>query len=320
MEPLEEVSKNIYSMNFQRAFQAAEENLRQVPFEETRDNTERYKASKELYLGARFFYSRRERIQNKRDGIEKARMFVQFLEEFESYLLTEIPKQQIRHSSFIKDIYTFIHSSIADGFAEEFAGQRAYNLNNEEILMLVYSLVYIKNYKSAEDVLYFMLQINSGDPAVNLVMGIVSYYLEKKDEFVQYFSKGLLIKPEVLENYIEFLPEGPLTNLWKEVEIEEAGVRCRKYAILLEINGILKRIQNASSAEAKRMIDEYERIKKEYQKSDNMNAYYKMIHLNLWLIRHFIEKNDFEQIDQYRTELMDYDSEIYLFFNEMNFK
>lgn len=320
MEPREEVSKNIFSSNYQRAFQIAEENLREIPFEDTKNNTSRYLTAKELYLCSRFFYSRRERIQNKKDGIEKARMFVHFFEELEEYLLSEIPPKQISDSELIKEIHSYIHLVIAEGFAQEFAGQRSYNLDQKEILILVHSLLHLKNYKSAADVLYFMLQINSGNPTVNLLMGITSYYLEDRQNFARYFSTGLFIKPEVLEDYLNFLPEGDYKNLWNEVKDEEKGLRCRKYSILLEINGMLRYNGITSSSEAKKIELEYQTIKKEYEKNQNSNVYYKIIHMLLWLIRYYHEKNDYDQIDFFRSELKEYDAEIYSYFNEKNFQ
>ena len=75
-------------------------------------------------------------------------MFVSFLDEIGDFFEENQIPQKSEHVQ--KIAYHFLHKQISAGFAHDFAGQRAYNLDKNEINQLVFPLFFIENYKSAK--------------------------------------------------------------------------------------------------------------------------------------------------------------------------
>ncbi len=318
MQPLEEVTKNIFSFNFAKAFQVAEAYLESFDLETIQREPGEYIRAKEMYLVSRFFFVRYDRVQSRKNGVEKARMFRGFFPELEEFLQKEIPAEHSRNSEIMKDIRTFMHSQIAEGFAQEFAGQRSYNLDHKEVLQLVQSLLFLKNYKSAGDVLYFLYQLNARDPEVNIVLGLISGELGDQDSFRRFLSEGLFIQPRILEKYQDLIPPGVYRDLWEDLDGEDAALRGRKYAIVLEINGMLQSSRRLVASENKRLESEYVSLKKEYQNKPSEEFKLKIIHILIWILRFHHASGNFDQLNFYRAELMDFDMELWRVFQEKN--
>ena len=226
-----EVLEALSAANFQRALQLSEAQLKSIsPGEKSLD------FFKEAYAICRFFLHRNERIQHQSQGAERARMFVIFLDEIgEFFEENQIPQNSAQVQ---KIAYHFLHKQISAGFAHDFAGQRAYNLDKNEINQLVYSLFFIENYKSAREVLLFMQSMKRDVNLVKVLLSLCSYYLGNDNQFLDNFSSALIDQPEIGVGYLQFIniPELDSTiKLASERELPDSPNFWVYFAMLLEV-------------------------------------------------------------------------------------
>lgn len=226
-----EVLDALSAANFQRALQISESHLKSIsPAEQNGD------FFKEAYAICRFFLHRNERIQHQSQGADRARMFVSFLDEIGDFFEeNQIPQKS---EQVQKIAYHFLHKQISAGFAHDFAGQRAYNLDKNEINQLVFSLFFIENYKSAREVLLFMQTMKRDVNLVKFLLGICSYYLGNDTQFLENFSAALIDQPEVGSGYLQFVnvPElDSIIQLASERELPDSVNFWTYLAMLLEV-------------------------------------------------------------------------------------
>ena len=313
--PEEEIQTNIISGNFQRVYQLAESWLRSIELE--KQNGPNYENAREAYVYSRFFLHRSERISTLPSGSEKASVFLGFLREIEKVRR----KEKFSGSGFIwRTISYYIHKQVADGFARDFAGQKTYNLNQEDILQLGHSLIEIDRSKSALECLNILYKMNTKNADVNFLLGFA--YSKEGDEqnFNFHYREAMFLRPEVILKYLHLLPLGIYTNLWKHLveEDREDEVTARYYALTLEINGVYKHYREMKNEEFRNLEDAFNKMLNEYEKNIVMQDQTKprVLHYLTWLLYYCQQLREFEKLEAYKTIMSEIESEAYRTFQE----
>lgn len=315
----EEVGSAILAANFPKAVQLSQEWLQQITVEQA--GTVFAKKISDAFLISRFFLHRQERLNQIPSGIDRARLFLALLTEYEKSLADG----GIDPSSIVSQVgRTYIHAQVADGLARDFAGQKAYNLNQDEILQLAFSLIEIEKFKSAEDVLLFMYRHNRKSPQVNYLLAYISYRLHKENDFYHYFRDALFFKPEIVSVYPKYLPGGIFTELYQRVaENGHTGVlRDRYFALLAEVNGLYPIKLSLNRDEIIRIEGDFRKIRADYVNTSTIRdeLFPRVLQYLCWLVLYYTNQRDFDKVEEFRQEMLFFSEDIWESFAQKNLK
>lgn len=300
----DETLQNIIGGNFSRALQICDQWMDSLSVEQVTQKDIEFMKISEAYFYSRFFAHRQERLGKIPQGAERARLFINFFQEIES-LHSE--KKFSKDSSVYEAISFYMHKQIADGLAKAFAGQKAYSLQLEELLQLARSLVEIENWNAALETLTFIHQYNSRNPEVLLLIAFVYLRLDDVEKFQKNFREALFIKPEVLENYTQFIPTGNFSRLWDEL-IEQNypfPIIFRFYALFAETNGLYASLHDFDSSltphEAEKTEQDFKKLYRHYQKKQTAQdtTLPRLLHILCWLLLYYQNKQK-ESFQEYR--------------------
>ncbi|MDH5716031.1 MAG: hypothetical protein OEZ22_00150 [Spirochaetia bacterium] len=317
----EDIAGNLAAGNYNRAWQLAEVNLKSFPID--KKNSRQYKEAEEAYIFSKFFFHRQERIKLTPNNYERARLFVDFLREVD-----EIRKEKdfslYSENSILPVVYHIIHVHIADGFAKAFAGQKTFQLNQEEIIQLAISLIEIKNWQSAKDSLLFMLKANPKHAIYNFLLSFVCFQNKEEENFLIYLREALFINPDIIKNYKKYLPDGIFQNIWENIENQNysENIKYRYYALLLEAHGLFSKKKEITNRELKKIEEDFEKLYNQFQSSANSTIISeikpRIMHFLCWLIYYFSQFNIVSSVERYKSILKNLDSEIYKLFIDNN--
>lgn len=307
----DEVCANIRSGNFSRALQNCLEWLSILPpslaFSSNSLDQEiplpaddEYRKAGEAFFYCRFFLHRQERLGQITPGAEKARLFLNFFGEIEN-LAQE--KNFVEASPIFAALSFYMHGQIVDGLAKAFAGQKAYDLNQEEILQLARSLLFIENQSAALETLKFLCRYNNKNPEVLLLLSFAHWHLQDIDEFEEHFREALFLKPEILQNYVDVIPVGDFSRLWEK--LQESGYPSnliyRVYALLAEVNGLYKKARVLSSYEIEKLEDDFQKLQQLYYNhtAQSEEVAPRLMHLLCRILLHFYSQGEKEKTESY---------------------
>ncbi len=315
----EEIGSAILVANFSRAVQVAEEWLKS--FEITDLKSEAARRASSSYFIARFFSHRQERFSRYTPGVERARLFLSVLSEFDRMVSEE---EAIYSAVVARAARLYCHAQIAEGLARDFAGQKAYNLNPEEMLQLAVSLLEIEKWRSAEDVLRFMLQQNRRSPQVNYLLAYAAYRQNREDDFYRFFRDALFIKPDVVSQYPAYLPGGIFTDLYRRVADTGfvGSLQDRTFAMLAEIQGLYPITLEISRDEAAKIEQDYRKLREEFRSRPHLQDELlpRLLHFLCWLVLYHHNQHDFDRMDEFRAEMIELDPGAWELFAEKNLK
>ncbi|MDH5720173.1 MAG: hypothetical protein OEZ13_06060 [Spirochaetia bacterium] len=319
--PEEEIRNSLIAANFGRACQLAKEWLEAAPLELR--NTRQHKIAEESYVYGRFFFHRQERINQTPGSADKARLYLKFLDE-----LIEIRKErelsETIENSIWPDVYKMIHMHVAEGFARAFAGQKSYNLDQTEVIQLAVSLIEINNWPGAKESLLFMYKMNPKNALYNFLLSHVYYQLGEMDLFLTHLREALFIKPEVIEEYEKYLPEGAFQKIWDHLSGEDFSkiARYRYFALYLEINGSYKIKREISDKELEKTEEDFEKLYLQFKDSKNKpfleDLKPRVLHLLAWLMYYAEEKKKLDSLERYSSIMKKIDQDVYANFLESN--
>ncbi|MCS6984413.1 MAG: hypothetical protein NZM25_04680 [Leptospiraceae bacterium] len=307
----EEVAKALVSGNFSRAVQLAEEWLHQIPLEG--EQKEEREVARFAYIISRFFLNRQERLAFYPSGAEKARYFLGLLGDLEKYL-HESGERLV--PSLYQAARVFCHSQIADGFAKDFRGQKAYNLNTDEIVQLALSLLEIENIRAAEEVLIFLYQLNPKSPLTLYLLAYAKHRLGQDEDAYRYFREAMLYRPEVISQYPDFLPGGVLRDLYRKVSEKGYDSRIlqdRYFALFAELYNLYPTTLSLPNSEIAKIAKEYDRLFKEYNQNPEVKdeIFPRLAHYLSWLIGISHANHNFDEFDEWRKEMISLSPELW---------
>jgi len=300
--------------NFGRACQLAKEWLESAPLE-LRESRQ-YRFAEEAYVYSRYFSHRQERINQTPKSADKARLFLKFLEELEE-IREEKGLSETYENSVWPDVFKMIHMNIADGFAKAFAGQKSYNLDQDEVIQLVVSLIEVGNLTGAKESLLFMYKMSPKNALYNYLLSYVFSHLDQQELFLTHFREALFMKPEVLEGHEKYLPDGAFKKIWEHLENEDISktAKYRYYALYLEINDLYINKREISVKELEKIEEDFEKLYTQYKDSKNIpfveEIKPRILHFLTWLIYYSEQLKNFDSLDRYRSIMKKVDENIH---------
>lgn len=316
--PADEIVLNLVSANFSRAVTLSEDWLKSLSVDNRNKLIER--EAEEAFILSRFLQNRHERISSLKPGADKARTFLEYLDQLQK--TAEAEKFDLQRSRFYRAAETYLHGQIADSLARDFAGQQSYNLEHSEIVQLALSLIKIGKFTSASEVLQFLHRINRRNAEVNFLLASVSYHLNRRADFDRFFREALFLKPEIILQYRNLIPPGVYLDLWRELGVEEMSpvIRARNYALLLEVNGLYTYQRDTGEREARHLENEFKKLHLEYTNNIKMRDELlpRILHYLCWLILYMQKSHDYDRLEEYRAVMIDLDEEIWDTFQEKN--
>lgn len=298
----EEIRHTILNGNFSRSLQICQQWLETLSVQSLHERDEEYIKVQEAFFYSRFFLHRQERIGQLPRDAERARLFLNFFKEIEN--LRKEKNFVANDSPIYLALSNYMHHQIAESLAKAFAGQRAYDLNQDELLQLARSLIEIHNWKAALDTLHFIGQYSRRNPELLLLLAVVHYKLEDKEKFEINFREALLVKPEILEDYIHFIPAGNFLRLWNKLQEQgyPSPLIFRSYAMLAEVNGLYSYLRQLSKHEAEKLERDFIDLHQQYQKRKQEQLFARVLQLLVWLIIHFFrQEKEEETFDQFKA-------------------
>lgn len=319
--PLDEILQSIFAANFSRAVKVASDWLKTIPLDNT-DSFEHHQAREAFILG-RYFLHRQDRLTRMTPGADKAREYIAILADIAD-LRNESGLSQVlgSQSDVLKSIEYHIHSRIAEGLAKDFAGQKSYHLDKSEILQLAVSLIEIENFKSAGEVLDFLIKMQSRTSIASFLMAYVCYRKGDEECFSVNLREALFQQPEVLGDYLRYLPGGVYYDVWEQIDGSDHTdiLKYRYYALMLEVNGLYRFKRKLTQKELEKIEIDFEKLYREFKNSAGLYEELapRVMHFLTWLVYNCHQNKDFDRLQDYRSMFIDIDKEIWETFQKKN--
>ncbi len=314
-----EIEASILSSNYLEGLKVAKQWLFDTT--ESDESDIKYQKAKEAYTYTKFFADRYKRIYSVKIGKERANIFTSYLK-----ILKDIRKKNefCLENQLWKCVHKIIHSEIAKNLAKDMAGQKFYNLQENDIFQLAFSLIELQDFKVAESTLIFLYNMKSKSPLVNLLLAFVSYENQDIHQMESYLREALFINPDILKDHSKFIPGNRLKQLWKEVG--ELGfddeIRCRNFALLIEVNDVYTKKREISHIELQKIETDYEKLSKEY--TQNLRSRYliqpRLLHYLTWMVFYFMKYSNYEKAEHYQKIMIEWEPEIYNMLKENHLK
>jgi hypothetical protein len=314
-----EIQESLYSGNFQVAAKLSSQWLEGMTI--SSELNPEVALAQEAYLYARYFGHRQERFSKLPIGETRARAFLHSLEEIKQ--LRQEKKFDKNDTVYFDSLKHYIYLQIAEGFARAFAGQKSYNLNDQDIIQLAIALLKLEKWKSALETLVFLQRLKKSHSLTHLLLSFAYYNLKDEKEFYLNLREALFQKPELIAEYMEFIPGGIFQKLWLSLEDSEGSqdYRFRNYALLLEINGIYKYRRSLPKEELDRLEvsfeEEYRKYKSKTSEKDDLLPL--ILHKLVWMILAYKESGTYEKLEEYRNIMINLSPDTWASFQEKNF-
>lgn len=311
--PENEIGEAIVSGNFSLALQLSENWLRSIPLKG--DPSEERVAS-DAYRISRFFLHRHDRVSKIPAGREKAALFRGYIKEFQDSNEAE----GVRAEKVARAAVRYCHAQISAGLAKDFAGQKAYQLDQKEIIQLGISLVEIGNIESALETFQFLLQMNPKSAEVNFLMSYCYEQLQKPHEMHKSLRIALAQRPELASLYNDYLPAGIFRSLYQELNENSDILRDRYYALLLEVNGFYKSPWRLRDTEIDRFYSDYKKYIREYEANPRLQEELRprILHILCILISANHEIRNHDMVEELREKMVEIDKSLWEAFQQKN--
>ena len=307
------VQSSLISGNYSQALNLSIEWIQSFPLETK--NTVDYLKAQEAYLYCSFLDNRSEHLNILPLGRDRALFFLECLEKLKEYR----SQYEAQVDSFLWDSVKYvIHYHISINFARDLAGQKSYNLKEEDIIQLGYSLIQIENYKGADEALSTLLKLNKYHPLGNLLLGHIKYELGDYSHSMLYWRYALFLNPDILKNYEEYLPEKNFSKLWIEVQSLDMSieVKYRYFALLTEIYDLYLVKNELTDKEFKKIEGDFRILYGELEKNSyhNQKILPRALHYLTWLIYYSELRNEEQKSQLYKDVMNKLDPDMYSLF------
>ena len=312
-----EIESCLFNGNYSQALETAKKDLASSDNSDGGDGGEKYLKAKEAYIYAKFFADRQDRISSIEAGKERAKMFMAYLKQLED-IRKKYKFQALNR--FERCALHIFHSEVARSLAKEMAGQKAHNLQEADIFQLVFSLIELKDFKAARPALRFLYKMKPQNPLVNLLLAFVNYESKDAHEVDTFLREALFINPDILKEHSRFIPGEPLKKLWEELGEPplKDEVRCRNFALLVEVNDFYQKKREVSPMELKKIEDDYQKLAQDDTHDPAIKELIlpRLLHYLTWIIFYSKEHENYEKVEHYQKIMMEQESEIYNLFKK----
>ena len=313
--PMEEIRDELISGNFNEAEKKSRHWLES--FSISQRDTAEYKRASEAYMYAQYLLNRQDSIQRLQSDDQRARYFQDVLRDINQ--LREKNKFEKSDNPVWRGMDNFLHARIAENYARAFAGQKSYNLDQNEIIQLSLSLIYLEKWNSAIESLDFLLRLNRHNPEVNYLMAYVYGKMQQREKFQSHLRDALFYKPDVISLYPDYLPGEIFEKYWITFnsQSDSGKYRYREFALLLELNNVYATELEMSERE----LHDLERILadkiKIYQsKADKHEMEIsELLHYLCWIILRYQKMSVFDKIEYYRKKMIELSPDAWESFN-----
>ena len=307
------VQSALISGNYSQALHHSIEWIQSFSLDE-KDSTE-YLRAQEAYLYSSFLENRSEHLNILPSGRNRAIFFLNCLEQMKEYRNQYAPYVD----SFIWDSVQYLaHYHISINLAKDLAGQKAYNLKDEDIIQLGYSLIQIKNYSAAEEALNTLLVLKKRHTLGHLLLGHIKYELNDYTRSMLYWRSALFYNPDILRGYESYLPEKNFKKLWEEVKLLDMPleVRYRYFALLTEIYDLYQIKNDLTEQEFKVLEADFRLLYVELEKKtpQKESILPRILHYLTWLIYYSEVRQDSYRVEEYQKVMAYLDPDMYSLF------
>lgn len=305
---LDDIQIELDSGNFPEAEKKSKAWLASIPL--TDKGSISYKRATEAYVYSQYFLNRQESIARLQTDDQRARYYQSALQEID-----EIRKKngfEKIDNPLWRCMNRYLHARIAENYARAFAGQKSYNLDQNEIIQLSFSLLNLEKWKAALDSLDFLLRLQPHNAQINFLMAYAYDKISQKVKTHAHFRDALFFHPEVIAQYPDYLPGEIFEKTWTTFLAQEDDTEnppqetYRKYALLLEINKIYKSDLELADKDLKNIEREFSEkfrlYEKETQKPGIKTA--ELLHYLCWLITVYQKLSDYEKFEFYRQKMI----------------
>jgi len=316
---MEEIRDELISGNFAEAEKKSRQSL--ASFLLAEKNHLNYKRASEAYLYAQYFLHRQDRIQRLESDEQRARYFQDILGEINRIRAEN--KFEKMDNPFWRAMDHYLHARIAENYARAFAGQKSYNLDQNEIIQLSVSLLILEKWKAAIEALDFLLRLNRHNAAVNFLMAYATEKMNQKIKTHFHLRDALFYKPEIIAEYSDFVPGDVFEKYWLSFKDESSGKSLyRDFALLLELNGVYKSDLELTAAELQDLERGFNDKLKVYalkpEKSGLETS--ELLHYLCWLILKYQKLSSYEKVEFYRQKMIDLSPDAWATFNSKQLK
>jgi hypothetical protein len=302
--PIDEIRDDLESGSFSEAEKKSKRWLESFPLSEK--NSFSYERASEAYIYARFFLHRQDSIQRIITDEQRARYYLQLLKEINQLRLEK--KYEKMDNPLWNGVDNFLNARIAENYARAFAGQKSFNLDQNEIIQLSVSLLKLEKWKSAIDSLNFLLRLNRHNAQVNYLIAYAYAKTGELESSHEHFRRALFHKPELISEYPEFIPTEVFEKIWNSFRNgQESGQSIyREYALLLELNDVFKNSLELSEKELSNLEKEFQQKLALYEKKSTRtkNETAELLHYLCWLVICFQKSANYEKHELYRQKMI----------------
>ncbi|MDH4198819.1 MAG: hypothetical protein OEV66_00420 [Spirochaetia bacterium] len=305
---MEGIRDELLSGNFFEAGKKSKLWLQSFSYSEKK--SPQYKKAAEAFVYSQYFLHRQDRIFRMQTDDQRARYYLELLKEL----------NQIRaENGFEKadnpvwnSVDLYLHARIAENYARAFAGQKSYNLDQDEIIQFSVSLLVLEKWNAAIEALDFLLRLNRHSPVINYLM---SYAYDKSGQKIKshfHLREALFFKPDVISQYPEFLTGDIFEKIWHSSYNEEGAdaagkSRYSEFSLLLEINGVYKSNLDISEKELlnieRNFLDKYSLYEKD--KKNSKTDISELLRYLCWLISSYQSLAVYDKVEFYRKKMID---------------
>jgi hypothetical protein len=266
-----------------------------------------YKRAGEAYIYARHLLNRQDRIARLETDDQRARYYREVLNELNRIRVAN--KYEKMDNPLWRGIDTYLHARIAENYARAFAGQKSYNLDQNEIIQLSVSLLVLEKWSTALEALDFLLRLNRHNAAVNFLTAYAFDKLNQKIKTHLHLRDALFYRPEVISEYTDFIPGEIFEKHWRAFQEESVSEKSlyREFALLLELNGVYKSDLEITGKELQDIERDFNDKYKVYESKSEKSGIEisELLHYLCWLIIKFQKSSTYEKVELYRRKMID---------------
>jgi len=302
--PMEEIRDELICGNFPEAEKKSRQWLESFSLADKNDVN--YQRAGEAYIYSQYLLNRQDRIQRLQGDDQRARYFLEVLAELNR--IRESRKFEKTNNPLWRGIDHYLHARIAENYARAFAGQKSYNLDQNEIIQLSVSLLVLEKFNAALEALDFLLRLNRHHPSVNFLMAYACDRIGQKNKTHLHLRDALFYRPEVIADYPDFMPNDTFEKYWRSFSGESDFGKSlyREFALLLELNGVYKSDLEISPKELQDMERVFnEKFKACESKPEKTGLEIsELLHYLCWLIIKYQKSSSYEKVELYRQKMI----------------
>ncbi|MDH4261449.1 MAG: hypothetical protein OEV78_00220 [Spirochaetia bacterium] len=301
---MEEIRDELICGNFIEAEKKSRQWL--ASFSLADKNNINYKRAGEAYIYSQYLLNRQDSIGRLETDDQRARYFREVLNELNRIRVEK--KFEKMDNPLWRGIDNYLHARIAENYARAFAGQKSFNLDQNEIIQFSISLLTLEKWQTAIEALDFLLRLNRHNAAVNFLMAFAFDKLNQKVKTHVHLRDALFYKPEVISEYTEFIPGEVFEKYWRSFVSEASSEKTlyREFALLLELNGVYKSDLEISTKELQDIEREFNDKFKIFELKNEKSGLEisELLHYLCWLIIKYQKNSSHDKVEFYRQKMI----------------